>query len=74
MEDRWYTTAHGLGGNRQVVVADPDGYQLRFFEDLGGREDQVPSAKPSALALLSPGRTRLFASRDLSQLATHPEL
>lgn len=24
-------------GNRQFVVADPDGYLLRFFSDLGQR-------------------------------------
>ena len=52
MEERWYKTAHGLAGNREFGVADPDGYLLRFFEDLGGREDQVPSSKiPPPLAL-----------------------
>jgi catechol 2,3-dioxygenase-like lactoylglutathione lyase family enzyme len=30
--------AGGAGfGNRQFVVADPDGYLLRFFQDLGER-------------------------------------
>ena len=41
MEERWYRTARGLAGNRQFVVADPDGYLLRFFQDLGTRHDQV---------------------------------
>ena len=37
LEDRWYRNADGEVGNRQFVVADPDGYLLRFFEDLGLR-------------------------------------
>ena len=37
LETRWYR-ADGLElGNRQFVVADPDGYLLRFFQDLGAR-------------------------------------
>jgi len=39
MEERWYKTAHGLVGNRQFLVAVPDGYLLRFFRDLGTRQD-----------------------------------
>jgi catechol 2,3-dioxygenase-like lactoylglutathione lyase family enzyme len=35
VEERWYPTSEGVRGNRQLVVADPDGYLLRFFEDLG---------------------------------------
>jgi catechol 2,3-dioxygenase-like lactoylglutathione lyase family enzyme len=37
LEDRWYRTRDEEAGNRQFVVADPDGYLLRFFEDLGTR-------------------------------------
>ena len=37
LEDRWYRTGTSEAGNRQFVVADPDGYLLRFFEDLGTR-------------------------------------
>ena len=37
LEDRWYRTRADEAGNRQFVVADPDGYLLRFFEDLGLR-------------------------------------
>jgi catechol 2,3-dioxygenase-like lactoylglutathione lyase family enzyme len=37
LEDRWYRRDHDEVGNRQFVVADPDGYLLRFFEDLGSR-------------------------------------
>ncbi len=37
MEERWYRVNDHETGNRQFVVADPDGYLLRFFEDLGVR-------------------------------------
>ena len=37
MEERWYRQDIIEAGNRQFVVADPDGYLLRFFEDLGQR-------------------------------------
>ncbi|SLN46424.1 Glyoxalase-like domain protein [Roseovarius litorisediminis] len=36
-EDKWYRKDRGEVGNRQFIVADPDGYLLRFFEDLGWR-------------------------------------
>jgi catechol 2,3-dioxygenase-like lactoylglutathione lyase family enzyme len=37
LEDRWYRQNTEEVGNRQFVVADPDGYLLRFFHDLGKR-------------------------------------
>ncbi|CAN5725002.1 VOC family protein [soil metagenome] len=37
MEERWYRTGTTEAANRQFVIADPDGYLLRFFEDLGER-------------------------------------
>ena len=37
LEDKWYRQDRVLCGNRQFVVQDPDGYLLRFFEDLGRR-------------------------------------
>ena len=37
LEDRWYRRDDVDLGSRQFVVADPDGYLLRFFEDLGER-------------------------------------
>jgi hypothetical protein len=37
LETRWYRAGRVELGNRQFVVADPDGYLLRFFEDLGDR-------------------------------------
>lgn len=50
MEERWYrvemtrsggraTTGPTAAGNRQFVLADPDGYLWRPFSDLGSRPD-----------------------------------
>jgi catechol 2,3-dioxygenase-like lactoylglutathione lyase family enzyme len=36
-ETRWYRAGATELGNRQFIVADPDGYLLRFFQDLGTR-------------------------------------
>lgn len=41
LEERWYRRGDGEVGNRQFVVTDPDGYLLRFFEDLGARDGPV---------------------------------
>jgi catechol 2,3-dioxygenase-like lactoylglutathione lyase family enzyme len=35
LEDAWYRVGDKQVGQTQFVVADPDGYLLRFFEDLG---------------------------------------
>ena len=40
LEDAWYRRDELLLGNRQFIVQDPDGYLLRFFEDLGARPVQ----------------------------------
>jgi catechol 2,3-dioxygenase-like lactoylglutathione lyase family enzyme len=37
LEDRWYRRDERAFGNRQFVIEDPDGYVLRFFQDLGSR-------------------------------------
>ena len=37
LEDRWYRQDDTEAGNRQFVLADPDGYLLRFFTGLGRR-------------------------------------
>lgn len=37
-EDKWYRKEEKEVGNRQFVVADPDGYLLRFFQSLGTRQ------------------------------------
>lgn len=46
LEERWYRAGEIENGQRQFVVADPDGYLLRFFSDLGQRpaeREGVPS-------------------------------
>ena len=37
IEDKWYRANDVYLGNRQFIVQDPDGYLLRFAEDLGER-------------------------------------
>lgn len=37
VEDTWYRKDNTEVGNRQFVVADPDGYLLRFFQPLDGK-------------------------------------
>lgn len=45
LEERWYRADEVELGARQFVVADPDGYLLRFFGDLGSRPiGQQPKA------------------------------
>ena len=39
MEEKWYRIQNVYKGNRQFIVQDPDGYLLRFFQDLGERID-----------------------------------
>jgi catechol 2,3-dioxygenase-like lactoylglutathione lyase family enzyme len=38
MEEKWYRGVGVYMGNRQFIVQDPDGYLLRFYQDLGARE------------------------------------
>jgi len=35
LEEKWYRIGEEQAGNRQFVVEDPDGYLLRFYQDLG---------------------------------------
>ena len=35
MEENWYRQDDKLLGNKEFLVADPDGYLIRFSEDLG---------------------------------------
>lgn len=35
IQDSWYKVKNMLHGCRQILVQDPDGYLLRFSEDLG---------------------------------------
>jgi catechol 2,3-dioxygenase-like lactoylglutathione lyase family enzyme len=41
LEDKWYRAGDKDLGNRQFIVQDPDGYLLRFFEDLGTKERET---------------------------------
>lgn len=38
IEEKWYRRDGIEVGNRQFIVADPDGYLWRFAQDLGARE------------------------------------
>ena len=37
IETKWYRIENQEIGNKQFLVQDPDGYLLRFFEDIGKR-------------------------------------
>ena len=37
IEENWYRQDDKLLGNKEFLIQDPDGYLLRFFEDLGGK-------------------------------------
>ncbi len=38
MKDSWYQVGNVLIGCRQILVQDPDGYLLRFSQDLGEKD------------------------------------
>ena len=38
IEERWYRADDVEIGHRQFIIQDPDGYLLRFFQDLGVRK------------------------------------
>ena len=38
LEEKWYKAGEKYFGNKQFLIQDPDGYLLRFFEDLGEKE------------------------------------
>ena len=38
IEENWYRQEHKLLGNKEFLIQDPDGYLLRFSEDLGEKE------------------------------------
>lgn len=43
-EEAWYRTGAHESGQRQFIVADPDGYLLRFVQSLGTRPTGAPHA------------------------------
>ena len=38
IEENWYRQDNKLLGNKEFLIQDPDGYLLRFSEDLGKKE------------------------------------
>lgn len=40
MEENWYRENNKLLGNKEFLVQDPDGYLLRFCEDLGEKYER----------------------------------
>lgn len=38
IEENWYRQNDKLLGNKEFLIQDPDGYLLRFSEDLGEKE------------------------------------
>ena len=43
IEDKWYRAGNMEIGNRQFIVLDPDGYMLRFAQNLGKRKIDIES-------------------------------
>ena len=41
MEENWYRQDNKLLGNKEFLVQDPDGYLIRFSEDLGERKSTI---------------------------------
>jgi catechol 2,3-dioxygenase-like lactoylglutathione lyase family enzyme len=39
IQDSWYRVGNVLSGSRQIIVQDPDGYLLRFSQDLDEKSD-----------------------------------
>lgn len=44
MEENWYRENDKLLGNKEFLVQDPDGYLLRFCEDVGEKYDRQKSS------------------------------
>jgi catechol 2,3-dioxygenase-like lactoylglutathione lyase family enzyme len=42
MEEKWYRMNDTAIGHKQFLVQDPDGYLLRFFQDLGTQSISLP--------------------------------
>lgn len=40
-QENWYRQNNVLVGNKEFLVKDPDGYLLRFFNDLGNKEIKI---------------------------------
>lgn len=66
IEERWYRHDRIERGNRQFVVADPDGYLLRFFTNLGTRNcspDDLAEADNQTATQSTPKRRGFLAGQ-----------
>lgn len=43
MEERWNPQGNHEVGQRQMIVADPDGYLVRCMQPLGTRSKRLPA-------------------------------
>jgi catechol 2,3-dioxygenase-like lactoylglutathione lyase family enzyme len=41
IQENWYRAGNKLVGQKEFLVLDPDGYLLRFAQDIGEKEDTV---------------------------------
>lgn len=53
LEKRRYRQDQTEAGNRQIVIADPDGYLFRFFRDLGRRPAEGTAPRHSIWASMA---------------------
>jgi catechol 2,3-dioxygenase-like lactoylglutathione lyase family enzyme len=44
IKDSWYQVGNILHGCRQILVQDPDGYLLRFSQDIGEKSVENPAS------------------------------
>lgn len=42
IEENWYRQNNKMLGNKEFLIQDPDGYLLRFFEDISKEEENNP--------------------------------
>ena len=40
IEENWYRQDDKMLGNKEFLIQDPDGYLLRFMQDLGEKTEQ----------------------------------
>lgn len=52
-EEKWYRKGKEYVGNKQFLVQDPDGYLLRFFEDIGVKKSNQNKIKYNSTKLIT---------------------
>jgi catechol 2,3-dioxygenase-like lactoylglutathione lyase family enzyme len=45
LEEKWYRKDNKFVGNKQFLIQDPDGYLLRFYQELGTRAQDPSKAR-----------------------------